>query len=67
MGLPTNDKNKNKKGGNQKNNSQGNSKFLPKANTKGAGPAKRLLALFSCRVFRQPYAAVGLERLLYWP
>lgn len=40
MGLPTNDKNKNKKGGNQKNNSQGNSKFLPKANTKGA-PAQR--------------------------
>jgi hypothetical protein len=36
MGLPVNDKNKNKKGNGQKSNSQGNSKFLPKANTKGS-------------------------------
>jgi hypothetical protein len=36
MGLPINDKNKNKKGGNQKNSASGSSKFLPKANTKGS-------------------------------
>jgi len=36
MGLPINDKNKKNKGNNQKNASQGNSKFLPKANTKSS-------------------------------
>ena len=35
MGLPVNDKNKGKKGGNQKNSGQG-SKFISKPSSKGA-------------------------------
>jgi hypothetical protein len=36
MGLPVNDKNKGKKGNNQKNSAQGGSKFIGKPSSKGS-------------------------------